>query len=393
MRVLAFNYEFPPVGGGGGRALEFLCRHLPEFGVKIDAVVSRGLESAPFNIGPSRIFSVPTHRRSLHETGPSAMVEYLVKASLLGRKLLAEGIYDILHYFFSVPTGLLNFSLGGRRPYVVSLRGGDVPGFNPGEFLLAHEILRPANASVLKRASAVVAISEALRRHASSSLADVPIEVIRNGVDTERFIPSLDEPNPVDSCRLIYAGRMVEWKGLRYLIEAMRLLPANVRLDLVGTGAEMPALRHLSVSLGLEGRVEFLGARKHEELVEFYRASDIFVIPSYGESFSQVTAEAMASGLPIIAARAGALPELVGHDVNGILVEPKSADAIAGAVLRLFRDRDLRRRMATANRTKAVTELSWRRNAERYAALYRACLSDTAQSTNATSSGGTASTT
>jgi len=392
IRVLLLNYEYPPSGGGAGRATWHLCRELPSFGVGVDAIVSRGLDAAEEALPGARIFTVPTHRKSSHETGALAMIEYLWRARPLARRLLSEGHHDFVHYFFSVPTGLLSFALDRGRPYVVSLRGGDVPGFNPGEFALAHALLAPFNRLILERAAKVVALGDELKRHTATRWRIDGIEVIRNGVDSELFRPDISEKSSAERTRLLYVGRFVAWKGLDDLLAAMTLLPKRFELDLVGTGAEEAALRRRCEAFGLSGRVRFLGALPHESLPAIYRSADMFVIPSLAESFSQVTAEALASGLPVVAAKAGALPNLIDHGQNGLLVEPRNARAIAEAVLAISGDADLRRRMAEAARRKAVETLSWSSVARAYAEIYGRCLAEAQARTKASSSGGSAST-
>ena len=192
IRVLMLNYEYPPAGGGVGRATWHPCRELSKLGVEVDAVVSRGLDISRDILPCMRVFAVPTHRKSLHDTGAFAMLEYLWRAAPLARQLLAERDHDIVHYFFSVPTGLLSFALDARKPYIVSLRGGDVPGFNPGVFESMHRLLAPVNRRILRGAAAVVALSDSLGRCASANLNAGNIEIVGNCADVERFGPSAD---------------------------------------------------------------------------------------------------------------------------------------------------------------------------------------------------------
>jgi glycosyltransferase involved in cell wall biosynthesis len=393
MRVLMLNYEFPPVGGGAGRATWHLCRELPALGIEVDALVSSGCDIPEDPRSGARIFDVPTHRRGFHETGVLAMLEYLWRAMPLARRLLAERDHDIVHYFFSVPTGLLSFVLGPRKPYVVSLRGGDVPGFNPGVFETAHRLLAPLNRRVLRDAAAAVALSDALKRCARELLGSGDIAVIGNGVDVAQFSPVADGAADRKGDRLLYVGRLIALKGLDDLLGSLSLLPRHFVLDLVGGGAEENALRRRCETLGLSDRVRFLGPRPHESLPAIYRSADIFVIPSVAESFSQVTAEALASGLPVVAANAGALPDLVCHGENGLLVELRSPRAIADAVQAIAGDADRRRRMGEAARRGAVGKLSWAVVARAYAEVYARCLAGRSARTSAISRGGTASTT
>jgi glycosyltransferase involved in cell wall biosynthesis len=150
--------------------------------------------------------------------------------------------------------------------------------------------------------------------------------------------------------RLLFVGRLAREKGLVYLIEAMAICKSEgVALDLtiVGEGSERVRIKKLTTDLDLEGQVHFEGfVPLGEDLWEFYRQADIFVLPSLSEGQGKVLIEAMASGLVVVATRVGGIPTIVEHDVNGLLVEPRLAEGIAEAIQRLLREPQTRRQLA-----------------------------------------------
>ena len=207
-------------------------------------------------------------------------------------------------------------------------------------------------------------------------------QVIYNGVDLELFHPpapsdtsrtatrALLQASPTDTV-VMFAGRLVGWKGIEYAIRALSE-PAlakmtHVTLALVGDGAEESQFRQLAASLGLGRRVLFIGRKPHAEIAALYRAADIGLFPSIGdESFGITIAEAMAAGLPVIASHVGGIPEVVGNEgTAGVLVAPGDAAAIAVAIAALAQDASRRAALGTAARARIEHLFTWRQSAQR----------------------------
>jgi glycosyltransferase involved in cell wall biosynthesis len=154
-----------------------------------------------------------------------------------------------------------------------------------------------------------------------------------------------------------YAGRLVKEKGVYTLLEAMRQLPAAVRLLMVGTGPEENGLRQLSMDYGLDGRIEMIGPVPYREMPAILNRMDLLVLPSeetkyWKELFGRILIEAMACGLPIVASRSGGIPEVIGE--AGVLVQPGDARALAAALERLCTDLQERCELGRAARERAL---------------------------------------
>jgi glycosyltransferase involved in cell wall biosynthesis len=143
-------------------------------------------------------------------------------------------------------------------------------------------------------------------------------------------------------------------------------------LDIVGDGPDRQALRELTAGLGLAQEVRFLGSLSRAQVAERYRESDLFTLPSTAESFGNVFAEALASGLPIVASAIGGIPDLVEHGTNGILVPPGDPHSLASAIRYLADDPQLRSVMSGRNRAKAEAALEWAQVTRRYLSIYEA---------------------
>lgn len=142
-------------------------------------------------------------------------------------------------------------------------------------------------------------------------------------------------------------------KNVATLLAAMTRLSNQAVLRVVGTGPDLARLERRARELGLGRRVEFLGHVAFDRLAGEYRRADIFCLPSRQEGFGIVFLEAMAAGLPIVAARAGAVPEVVPDGVCGILVPAASPDELAQALDRLLSSAEERRRMGEAGCRRA----------------------------------------
>ena len=179
------------------------------------------------------------------------------------------------------------------------------------------------------------------------------VRVVPEPIDLARWRRALEgEPRgPANAPTILCVAHLYPRKDVATLLEAMALVP-DALLRVVGTGPELPHLRAGARRLGLAQRVELLGHVSFEKLAAEYGRANVFCLPSRQEGFGIVFLEAMAAGLPIVAARAAALPEVVPDGECGILVPPGDAPALAKALDRLLNDPDERRRLGEAGRRR-----------------------------------------
>ncbi len=395
MNILILNYEYPPVGGGAGVTTAALARGLADQGFNVD-VVTAGIESSPevetealepdlrgsdrstgeVERGRVRIHRLSTGRSRIHQGSMLDAARYLLAAIPTIRRLAASRDYHAAQLFFSLPTGLiLPFARLDEVPIVVSLRGSDVPGYDSSDRMLqrVHRLLQPFTRWIWRRADRVVTVSEGLGRLASRTDPTLEYTVIRNGVDTDLFHPPESRRKaPGAVIRCIAVARLIERKGFDNLLHALHLLPrGSYHLEIVGTGKAEDSIRELTKSLGLENEVEFAGALDHAAVAERYRHADIFTLTPENEAFGNVFAEALASGLPIVASDVGGIPEFVEHAVNGYLVPPAEPAALASAIRHFGEDQELREEMGARNRARAEESLSWGEMTASYVRVYR----------------------
>jgi glycosyltransferase involved in cell wall biosynthesis len=388
MRVLLLNYEYPPLGGGAGVATQALARGLASRGVTVDVVTAGDRDDQRSEVlwdghapreGLLTVYRVKSSRTGIHQAGMGGAFSYLRSALPLVRALMRDEHYDIVHLFFSLPTGaMLPFLALGDTPVILSLRGSDVPGYDPCQAALdrAHRMLLPLTRWIWRRANRVVAVCESLGRLALRTDPALQYSVIPNGVDLTRFRPnSRARSRHPGTIRCLAVARLVERKGIADLIRAIASLERDrYVLEIVGSGPDEWELRGLAARLGISREVTFTGSLDRAAIPGRYREADIFTLAPWGDAFGHVFAEALASGLPIVGSTAGGVPELVEHGKNGFLVPPREPIALAAAIRLLADNPDLRAQIGRRNRAQAEANLSWARVTTRYLSVYQGVL-------------------
>ena len=379
MRILMLNYEYPPIGGGGSYACKSILQVFANKNLNVDLVTSSPsdyFETETIN-GSVNIYKLPVNKKDIHYWTQQEILTYSWKAKQFIEKLLLKKKYDICHTFFGIPCGAVAYLFKENLPYVVSLRGSDVPGFN-NRFSFQYILLKPLINKIWSESSAVVANSEGLKELALESSPSQDISVINNGINISDFKPDTNFINnnitnnhtykKSKKLKIVCISRLIERKGINFLLEAIKKLKnKNIKLILVGKGKQENKLQKLAKDLEITDRVEFKGYVDHDDISDIYQESDLFVLPSFNEGMSNALLEAMASGLPVISTDTGGTSELI--DGNGILIQKGNSDEIAQAISTVMNDPETFKQMGLKSREIAET-MSWEAVAEEYCRLY-----------------------
>lgn len=197
--------------------------------------------------------------------------------------------------------------------------------------------------------------------------------VVHNGVDTKLFRP-LDDVVRVPGRIITTTSADVALKGLVYLIEALAKLRTERDAHLVVIGAPRPGGRVVKAikQFDVDAHVTFESNVDSLRLAELYATSEVAVVPSLYEGFSLPAAEAMSSGVPVVATTGGALPEVIGTDeASGLLVPPRDVGALATAIGALLDDPQKRAAMGQEGRARVLRMFTWTKTAEETANVYR----------------------
>ena len=284
-------------------------------------------------------------------------------AFALGRKY---DLYWSMMTYMLFPIALARI-LGDKTPYVLTLQDGD-----PFEMVFNRWFILPFKPLLtygFKNANRVQTISNFLAKWSKREDAIV----IPNGVDLEKF-----RPHPVSSSRpspsprrgeggevvLITTSRLVEKNGVGDIIDAMKFLPENFKLRIIGSGSLENNLKLKIRNLKLEGRIEMLGEVEHDEIPKQLNTADVFVRPSLSEGQGISFIEAMAAGLPVIATPVGGIPDFLKDGETGLFVEPNSPRLIAFQVQKLVSDRVLRDKIIINAKRMVKEKYDWNLIAE-----------------------------
>jgi L-malate glycosyltransferase len=378
MRILFFNYEFPPLGGGAGNASYYLLKEYaknPE--LKVDFVTSsidekQHLLKMGDNISIYRL-PIGKNPENIHYQSKGELLRYVWKTYKFSKELMDDNKYDLTHSFFTVPCGILSWLLKRKYnlPYIISLRGSDVPGYSE-RFAALYKFITPVIKRIWKDAYFVIANSQGLAELALKSKTEKEIGVIPNGIDIHDFSPDYSKKDP-NNFTIVCVSRITPRKGIRVLIQAFKIVAGryeNVRLLIVGDGNEKSSLEQLVMGLGLKDKVTFTGPIAHEKVLPYYQKANIFALPSLNEGMSNTMLEALACGLPIITTDTGGTKELVTDNKNGFIVKMKNSYDLAEKIEKFLLDKGLDEKMGKESRTRAE-ELSWENVAKGYEDLYK----------------------
>jgi glycosyltransferase involved in cell wall biosynthesis len=364
-RLLVLSYEFPPIGGGGSRVVAGLSKQLAAEGWSIDLVTAGFSGLAPEEeVDGVRVSRVPCVRRREHYCSAPEAGTYALAALPAVRRLAQARRPDFIHAHFIFPDGLIAWHTARQLgiPYVITAHGSDVPGYNPHRLKMAHRLLAPIWKRIVERAAVVVCPSEHLNRLIAATGASARTIVIPNGFEIDKFAPG-----PKDK-RILVVTRMLERKGVQYVLQALDGLPLDFEVDVVGDGPYLPTLKSMARSKQLP--VRFWGWLDNEspELKALYESASIYALPSENENFPVTLLEAMAAGAAIITTESTGCEEVVGD--AGLLVPPRDVAAIRAALSTLANDCECRRAYGARARARLEEHFSWTVVGRRYGSAY-----------------------
>lgn len=270
---------------------------------------------------------------------------------------------DVVHSHWYIPQGIMQSFV--KKPYIITGHGTDVMSLNSG-------IFKKLKKRATEKAEHISVVSQRLKNEVLefSGVPEEKVSVISMGCDTKSFGPTHRRENYFgqgDKKVVLFVGRLVEIKGVSYLIEAVKDL--DVVLVIAGDGNLRETLEKQAEPIS--DKVIFLGSKTHEELKTIYASADVFVAPSITmndgaqEGFGLVIIEAMASGIPVVASRSGGIVDIISDGENGLLCDEKSALQLSEKIALVLSDKIICEKI-TANAYTIVKKYDYDEIAKQY---------------------------
>jgi phosphatidylinositol alpha-1,6-mannosyltransferase len=306
---------------------------------------------------------------------------FLISQFTMVLRLCSRRDVDAIHAHWIVPQGfgaaMLRVIHRRCPPILITSHGGDL-------YALRGRLLERLKRWILSKADAITVVSTAMLDYCKENeFAPGKITVRSMGVDLQNTFTPGDED--VSREGLVFVGRLVEKKGVAYLVEAISLLAEkhrDVRLTVVGDGPLRESLVELAMQLGVNDRIRFAGSVHNEELPDLLRGSAIAVMPSVvaasgdQEGLGLVAVEAMGCGCAVVASDLPAVRDTVIDGETGLMAKPADATDLARKIARLLEDDELRCQLAESGRRHALNKFTWPAVGDSYAEIITGMLDD-----------------
>ena len=384
-RVLILTTAYLPEVGGSELAIKNITDRLPE--IYFDLITSRPPAGGSKNIpeyekmGNVNVYRMGNFISRFYFLLPKNFLPIAIfsKAYQLMHKY---GSYNIIHAYQASQAAGGGWLLKWKYPnisFLVTVQEGKI--LNRQLWLV-----RFFRYLIFKKADAVTVISNYLAKYVKSQNAKIPIEVIPNGVDLERFkvkngllrrsslgYEGREKLKIADKNIIITVSRLVEKNGIGDLIEAMAIVISEIpdaKLMIIGKGPLEKSLRLKVKILKLEDGIKFLGEISNDSIFEYLAEASVFVRPSLSEGLGTAFIEAMAAGLPIIGTLVGGIPDFLKDGETGLFCKVADPKDLAEKITRLLKDEQLREKIINNAKTLVVQKYDWNIIANEFAKVY-----------------------
>ncbi len=363
-RILILSTAYFPLVGGSELAIRHVTDQLTGYDFDLVTGRYRPQDLPREQVGRVRVFRAGGRWARWPALVPKALLPLAIAVTSL--RLMRTHQYALIHaYQASQAAGaawLLKL-FHPRIPLIITLQ--------EGESLEGQTwLLRFFRSLIMRSADRVIAISASLAQYARR-MVHVPVEVIPNGVDVQRFSPAAAH---APGHTIISVSRLVPKNGIAQLIAALpqvlRQVP-DTRLVLIGDGPERARLQQMARKLGVAHAVMFVGTVLHDELPQWLHRADVFVRPSLSEGLGSAFLEAMAAGVVIVGSLRGGIADFLTDGQTGLVCDPESPESIAAAIVRGLTDTALAGHIRNAAEELVRTRFTWSIVAARIDEVYR----------------------
>lgn len=371
-KILIFSTAYYPAMSGAEIAVDEISRRLPDF--QFDLITAR--------LG-GKLTKIDKHNNiNIYRVGFGFKTLDKFLLPFLGywqaKKLHQKNKYDIAWSLMASQASIAASFFKKKFPQVkllLTLQEGDEEEYLEryvfGNKFLYKIFIRPWHLLVFRRANYLTVISRYLKERAQANGVDVPISIVPNGVDLEKFSRKFSSEElsglkqeigkKEGDIFLVQTGRLNYKNALDDVIKALPRLPENVKFLQIGRGEELENLKKLAKELKVEKRVLFIDFLKHEEMIKYLAVSDIFVRPSLSEGLGNSFLEAMMAGLPVIATPVGGIPDFLHDNQTGVFCQIRHPESLAEKVKILIKDKDLRTDIVRQAKKLVQERYNWER--------------------------------
>jgi glycosyltransferase involved in cell wall biosynthesis len=378
MNILVINYEYPPIGGGGGVLCKDISEGIASKGHRITVVTSHydSLQKSQ-NLHGVNIFRVPVLMRKKQTVASMAsMISFVPMCIWKVKELMKCNTYDLINTHFAIPSGPAGQYLSRKYniPNVLTILGGDI--IDPSKFLSPHNtfLLNQTVRKMLFGAARVVAESTDIKRNAQKYYGfDRQVDIVPLGIYPNAH-PVKNRQSlglPMDKFIFVTIGRLVKRKNLEDLLHIIKDVQVTIPsiLLIIGDGPEKDNIGKLSKQLGITNAVRLLGRVSDEEKFQYLAASDVYLSTAIHEGFGIVFLEAMECGLPVISYDRGGQTDFLREGKTGYLIELGNKGDFALKLKGLLNSNPLRMDICAHNKNY-VKEFYIEHVAEKYISIF-----------------------
>lgn len=378
MNILVINYEYPPIGGGGGVICKDISEELAELNNQVTVVTSlyKGLPEKEY-INGVEIIRVPVLFRGKQNVASlPSMLSYVPSCITKVNKILKTRKFDVINTHFAIPSGPAGQYISNKHkiPNVLSIHGGDI--FDPSKSLSPHKTpgLKQTVKRILNTANCIIAQSSDTKSNAENFYGTKKeIKIIPLGIKPNLYkkISRKELKLPESKYLFITIGRLIKRKNLPELLEIFRKINMDFPSELliIGDGPERDTIIKKAQELNISDSVRLLGRVTEEQKFQYLSASDIYLSTAMHEGFGIVFLEAMECGLPVICYNRGGQVDFLSSHKTGFLIQLGNTQEFIEKLKYLLTNPQIEDEIKIFNR-KYVSEFYIKNIAKKYLSVF-----------------------